>query len=70
METKSETNLTIGETSPREFTVVSKLPMECDILIGQDWLERFGYHFQLPSLGISLPAYSETLVRVPTQERG
>jgi hypothetical protein len=44
--------------------------MECDILLGQDWLERFGYHFQIPSLGISLPAYSETLVRVPTLERG
>jgi hypothetical protein len=34
METKGQTNLTIGETSPHEFTVVSKLPMECDILVG------------------------------------
>jgi hypothetical protein len=70
METKRQTNLTIGETSPHEFTVISKLPVECDILIGQDWLERFGYYFQIPSLGISLPAYSENLVQVPTQEKG
>ena len=36
----------------------------------QDWLERFGYKFKITSLGISLPAYSETLVRIPTTEEG
>ena len=40
------------------------------MLIGQDWLEKFGYDFQIPSLGITLPAYSETIVRIPTQEKG
>ena len=43
--------------------------MNCDVLLGQDCLERFGYQFQIPSIGIILPAYSETLVRVPTTER-
>ena len=60
----------MGETSPHEFTVVEKLPVNCDILLGQDWLERFGYQFQIPDLGINLPAHSETLVRVPTTEKG
>jgi len=44
--------------------------MNCEILLGQDWLERFGYQFQIPSLGINLPAYSETLVHIPTSEKG
>jgi hypothetical protein len=44
--------------------------MNCEILLGQDWLERFGYHFQIPALGINLPAYSETLFRIPTTEQG
>ena len=39
-------------------------------LLGQDWLERFGYQFQIPDLGINLPAHSETLVWVPTTEKG
>ena len=38
--------------------------------MGQDWLERFGYQFQNPSLGINPPAYSEILVRIPTTEKG
>jgi hypothetical protein len=62
METRGQINLTLGETASHEFTVINELPMNCDILIGQDWLERFGYQFQTPSLGINLPAYSETLV--------
>jgi hypothetical protein len=70
METKGQTDLVLGETSPHEFTVVTKLPVGCDLLIGQDWLERFGYHFQIPQLGINLPAHSETLVRIPTKEKG
>ena len=41
--------------------------MNCEVPLRQDWLERFGYQFQLPSLGI-IPAYSETVVRVPTTE--
>ena len=46
------------------------LPMNCELLLGQDWLERFGYQFQIPSFRINLPAYPETLVRVPTTEHG
>jgi hypothetical protein len=70
METKGQTELSIGETSPHEFMVVSELPMDCDIVTGQDWLERFGYQFQVPNLGINLPAYSETLICIPTTEKG
>ena len=70
METKGQIDLCVGETSPHEFMIVKELPMNCDILIGQDWLERFGYQFQIPSLGITLPAYSETVVRIPTTEKG
>jgi hypothetical protein len=44
--------------------------MECDILIGQDWLEKFGYQFQITELGIYLPTCSETLVRIPASEQG
>jgi hypothetical protein len=44
--------------------------MDCDLLIGQDRLERFRYQFLIPSVGINLPAYSETLVRIPTVENG
>jgi hypothetical protein len=43
--------------------------MKCDILLGQDWLDRFGYQFQIPNLGINLPAYSET-DRIPTTDKG
>jgi hypothetical protein len=70
METGGQIDLSIGEKSPHTFVVVQELPMDCDILIGQDWLERFGYQFQIPELGITLPAYSETLVRIPTKEKG
>ena len=69
METKGKVDLCIGETS-HEFMLVGDLSMNCDILLGQDWLERFGYQFQIPDLGINLPAYSETLVRIPTTEKG
>jgi hypothetical protein len=68
METKGQVELCKGETSPHKFLLVDFLPVNCDILLGQDWLEKFGYQFQIPSLGISLPAYSETLVRIPTTE--
>jgi hypothetical protein len=50
--------------------MVGDLPMKCDILLGQDWLERFSYQIQIHDLGINLPAYSETLVRIPTTEKG
>ena len=69
METKGQNHLRIGETSPHEFQLVGDLPMNCDILLGQDCLDRFGYQFQMPHLGINLPAYSETLVRIPTNEK-
>jgi len=70
LETERQIELRVGETSPRKFLVVNSSPMNCEILLGQDWLERFGYQFQVPSLGINLPAYSETLVRIPTTEKG
>ena len=70
METKGQIELIIGETSPHEFLIVQTLPLNCDLLLGQDWLEKFGYQLQIPSLGITLPAYSETVVSVPTTEQG
>jgi len=70
LETKGQIDLRIGETSPRRFLVVNSFPMNCEILLGQNCLERFGYQFQIPSLGINLPAYSDTLVRVPTTAQG
>jgi len=48
--------------------MVNSLPMNCEILLGQAWLERFGYQFHIPSLGINLSGYSETLVRIPTAQ--
>ena len=48
METKRMVDLCIGETSPHKFMLVGDLPMNCDILLGQHWLERFGYQFQIP----------------------
>jgi hypothetical protein len=70
MEIKGQTKLSTGDTSPHEFLVMDKLPMNYDLLFGQDWLEKFGFNLQKPSLGITLPAYSETLVRIPTGEKG
>jgi hypothetical protein len=70
VEIKGQIKLNVGDTSPHEFLVMEKLPMNYDLLLGQDWLEKFGFNFQIPSLGITLPAYSETLVRIPTQEKG
>jgi hypothetical protein len=70
LETKEPVHLLIGETAPHTFVVVKTLPMNCDMLLGQDWLERFGYQFRIPALGINLPAYSETLVRIPTTKQG
>ena len=53
METMGQTDLRIGENSPHKFLVVKSLTMNCDILLGQDWQERLGYQFQIPSLGIT-----------------
>ena len=69
LETKGQIDLRVGETSPHKFLLVNSLPMKCEILLGQDWLERFGYQFKIPYLGMNLPAYSETLVRIPTTEQ-
>jgi hypothetical protein len=60
----------IGDTSPHNFLVLETLPMNYDLTLGQNWLEKIGFKFQIPSLGVTLPAYSETLVRIPTQEKG
>jgi hypothetical protein len=70
METKGQIDPSIGEAALHTFMVVQELPIDSDILIRQDWLERFGYQFQIPELRIKLPAYSETLVRIPTNEKG
>ena len=70
METTVQVMLYIGETLPHEFLVVKKLPIDCEVLIGQDWLERFAYQFQIPELGITLAAYSETIVRITTTKKG
>jgi hypothetical protein len=70
MQIKGQTKLSIGDTSPHDFLVMDRLPMNYDLLLGQDWLEKFGCNLQIPSLGITLPAYSETLVRIPTKENG
>jgi len=70
MQIKGQIELKIGETSLHNFLVIDKLPMNYDLLIRQDWVEKFGFDFHIPSLGITLPAYSETIVRIPTQEKG
>jgi hypothetical protein len=46
------------------------VPFNCEILLGQDWRERFGNQFQIPLLNITLPIYSETIVLIPTNEQG
>jgi hypothetical protein len=70
METKGQIEICIGEKLPLTFLVVKSLPMNCDLLLGQEWLERSWYQFQIPSLGITLAAYSESVVRIPTAEQG
>jgi hypothetical protein len=64
------TALPVRDTLPHTFLVLESLPMDYDVILGQDWLERFSFQLQIPSLGFKLPAYSETLVRVPTQVTG
>jgi len=46
LETKGQITLRIDDTSPHTFLVVNSLSMNCEILLGQDWLERFWYRFQ------------------------
>jgi len=72
IETKGYVKLCIEGTSPYKFVVVDKLPMNCDTVLGQGWLEQNGCRLQIPSMKIEilLPAYSETLVRIPTTEKG
>ena len=70
LENKGQIDLRIGEASPHKFLVVNSLPMNCELLMGQDWPEKFGYQFEIPSLGIHLPVYSETMVLIPTTEQG
>jgi hypothetical protein len=40
IKTKENVDLCIDETSPHGFKLVGYLSMICDILLGQDWLER------------------------------
>jgi hypothetical protein len=44
--------------------------MDYDVILGLDWLERFGFQLRIPSLDVTLPAYTETLVRIPTHVTG
>ena len=71
METKGCVDLSIGGTTPYKFVVVEKHPLDCAVLLGQDWLECFGCRLHIPSVRVDiiLPAYSETLVRIPTTEK-
>ena len=61
----------VMETKGYKFVVVEKLPLDCAVLLGQDWLECFGCRLHIPSVKVDiiLPAYSETLVRIPTTEK-
>jgi hypothetical protein len=59
---KGQIELMIWETSPHNFLVMDKLPMNYDLLLGQDWLQKLGFNFEIPSLGITIPAYSETII--------
>jgi hypothetical protein len=70
VEIKGQLKLNVGDTFPHEFLIKDNLTMNYDLLLGQDWLEKFGFNFQIASLGITLPPYSETLVRIPTKEKG
>jgi len=72
METKGYVELCIGEMYPYKFVVVDKLPMNCDIVLGQNWLEQNScrLHIRSMKIDIILPAYSETLVHIPTTEKG
>jgi hypothetical protein len=67
---EGQTDLIVGDSSPHKFLVLEKLPMDYDVILGQDWLERFGFQIRIPSLDVTLPAYSETLVRIPIHATG
>jgi hypothetical protein len=70
LEIKGQVELSINDAPPHSFLITDQLPRNHDIILGQDWLEKVGYNFQIPSLGIILPAYLETLVKIPTKEKG
>jgi hypothetical protein len=65
METKGQITLYIGESLRNLWW--REIYLRIVTLLGQEWLERFGYRFQIPYLGI--PAYSASLVRIQTTER-
>lgn len=72
MVTKGYVDLCVGDATSHKFLMAENLPMNCEVLLGQDWLERFGCRFQIPSVNVDiiLPAYSGTQVRIPTTEKG
>jgi hypothetical protein len=49
---------------------MDKVPKNYDLLLGQNLLDKFGLHLQIPSFDITLSGYSETLVRIPKRETG
>jgi hypothetical protein len=72
MKTRGYIELSIGDASFHRFLVVENLRMNCEVILGQGWLERFVFQLRIQSVGLDifLPAYSETVVRIPTTEKG
>ena len=46
MQVKGQTKLSIWEPPPRDLLVMDKLRMNYDLLLGKDWLEKFGFTLQ------------------------
>ena len=63
-------DLSLNEGETHEFQVIETLPLNYDLVIGQDWLKRFGVQFSIPTLGVTIPARSEKIVKFPTNETG
>ena len=50
LDIKGKIHLRTGKISLHKILVVNTLPMKCEISLGQHWLERFVYQFQIPFL--------------------
>jgi hypothetical protein len=49
------------------FYIVDNLPRNLDLILGQEWLLQNDYMMTCPKI---IPPYSESVVKVPTKERG